>query len=96
MIRLEGHLQQDVDIGWGILGRLDKGGWITIDQGRSAAASGAYRFQMAMSGRVFFKTRSFDTIEEESRFAPVPAGLTYQQAIQMLRSNSAKPADRGR
>jgi hypothetical protein len=51
---------------------------------------------MAMSGRVFFKTRSFDTLEEESHFAPVPAGLTYQQAIQMLRSNSSSPADRGR
>ena len=30
--RLEGHLQQDVDFGWGILGRLNKGGWIVIEQ----------------------------------------------------------------
>ena len=97
VLKLEGHLQQDVDIGWGILGRLDKGGWIIIDQGD--VGSGVWRltrFQMAMSGRVFFKTRRFDTLEEESQFAPVPAGLTYQQAIQMLRSNSAAPADRGR
>src|ERR1039458_5929139 len=30
--RLEGHLQQDTDYGLGILGRLDKGGWIVIEQ----------------------------------------------------------------
>ena len=32
VVRLEGHLQQDVDFGWGILGRLNKGGWIVIEQ----------------------------------------------------------------
>ena len=31
-MRLEGHLMQDVDFGWGILGRLNKGGWIVIEQ----------------------------------------------------------------
>ncbi len=30
--RLEGHLQQDTDYGWGILGKLDKGGWVSIEQ----------------------------------------------------------------
>jgi hypothetical protein len=85
--RLEGHLQQDVDIGWGILGRLNKGGWIIIDQ--VDVGGGVWRivhFRMAMSGRVFFKTRSFDTLEDQSQFAPVPLDVTYQQAIQMLRA----------
>jgi len=97
VVRLEGHLLQDVDIGWGILGRLDKGGWITIDQ--AEVGGGVWRltrFQMVMSGRVFFKTRRFDTIEEESRFAPVPVDLTYQQAIQMLRSGANRPTVGGR
>ena len=97
VVRLEGHLQQDVDIGWGILGRLDKGGWITIDQ--TDVAGGVWRltrFQMAMNGRVFFKTRSFDTIEEESKFAPVPVDLTYQQAIRMLRSGAGSPTVGGK
>jgi hypothetical protein len=93
VIRLEGHLQQDVDIGWGILGRLDKGGWIVIEQ---ADVSGGQwrivRFQMVMTGRVFFKTRSFNTTEEESHFAPVPVDLTYPQAIQILRSGPNGPA----
>lgn len=86
--RLEGHLQQDVDFGWGLLGRLNKGGWIVLGQ----ADVGLHQwrtvhFQMSMSGRLVFKSRVFDTTEDESQFAPVPAGLRYQQAIQMLRTD---------
>ena len=66
VVRLEGHLQQDVDFGWGILGRLNKGGWIAIEQ--ADVGGGQWRtvhFKMAMSGRVVWKTRVFDTTEEE-------------------------------
>jgi hypothetical protein len=83
--RLEGHLDQDVDFGWGILGRLNKGGWIRIDQ--ADVGGNQWRtvhFQMEMSGRVVFKTRVFDTTEDESGFTPVPLRMTYVQAIQML------------
>jgi hypothetical protein len=83
--RLEGHLDQDVDFGWGILGRLNKGGWIAIDQ--ADVGGGLWRivrFKMQMSGRVFFKTRVFDTTEEETKFAPLETGLSYQKAIEML------------
>ena len=86
VVRLEGNLQHDVDFGWGILGRLNKGGWITIEQ--SDVGEGQWRivhFQMAMNGRVVFKTRVFDTTEVESNFAPLPAGLSYKKAIEMLR-----------
>jgi hypothetical protein len=97
VLRLEGHLQQDVDFGWGILARLNKGGWIAIEQ--ADVGGGQWRivrFQMVMSGRVFIKTRTFDTTEEETQFVPVPVGLTYQQAIQLLRGSqgSAAPATR--
>jgi hypothetical protein len=86
VVRLEGHLQQDVDIGWGLLGRLNKGGSIAIEQ--ADVGDGQWRivrFQMEMNGRVLFKARSFDTTEEQTQFVPVPTGMTYQQAIQMLR-----------
>lgn len=85
VVRLEGRLQRDVNIGWGILAHLDKGGWIQIDQAEvSPGRWRVVRFQMQMGGRVFFKSKSFDTLEQESGFAPVPAGLTYVQAIRML------------
>ena len=91
--RLEGHLRQDVDFGWGILGRLNKGGWIVIEQ--ADVANHQWRivhFQMAMSGRVLFKTKSFDTQQDQSNFAPVPAGTDYKQAIRILRGDAATVA----
>jgi hypothetical protein len=87
VVRLEGHVQRDVDFGWGILGRLNKGGWIVIEQ--ADVGGGQWRtvhFQMALSGRVVFKTRLFDTTEDETHFAPLPVGLGYQKAIEMLRA----------
>lgn len=88
--RLEGHLQQDTDYGWGILGKLDKGGWVVIEQadvgGRQWRIA---RFQMKMNLRILFKTRNIDTTEEMSQYAPVSAKLDYRQAIQMLRANPA-------
>lgn len=89
--RLEGHLQQDVDFGWGILGRLNKGGWILLEQ--ADVGDHQWRtvhFQMSMSGRIVFKTKVFDTTEDESQFVPVPLGMRYQQAIEMLRSESSQ------
>ena len=89
-----GHLGQDVDFGWGILGRLNKGGWLVIEQGE--VGDGLWRIvriKMEMSGRVFIKTRSFDTAEEQSQFAQVPSNLTYQQAIEMLRAGQKGSPD---
>jgi hypothetical protein len=84
--RLEGHLEQDVDFGWGILGRLYKGGSIAIEQGDVGSHQWRIvRFTMAMSGRVLFKTKVFDTREDESHFVPVPVGLGYRQGIELLR-----------
>jgi hypothetical protein len=93
VVHLEGRLQSDVDFGWGVLGRLDKGGWIAIDQ--ADVGGGVWRivrFKMSMNGRVLFKTRNFDTTEEESHFAPVPAGLDYRKAIDMLREGQKAAA----
>lgn len=94
---LEGHLQQDVDFGWGILGRLNKGGWVLIEQ--ADVGNGQWRvvrFQMAMSGRVLFKTRYFDTTEEESRFESLPVGMSYTDAIRLLRGETPAPEHGGR
>src|ERR1700739_3601418 len=91
--KLEGQLQQDVDFGWGILGRLSKGGWIIIDQ--ADVGGGVWRvvkFQMKMTGRLFIRTRTFDTTEVTAQFEPVPGDLGYQQAIAMLRAGQATVA----
>ena len=83
--RLEGHLDQDTDYGFGILGKLDKGGWIVIEQIDVGAHQWRIaRFQMKMNLRILIKNKSFDTVEEMSQYAPVASGLSYQQAIQSL------------
>ncbi len=88
VVRLEGHLTHDVNFGWGILGRLNKGGWIVIDQADVGGHQWrTVRFQMVMSGRVLFKNKSFDTVEEQTQYAPLPSGLDYKQAIEMLRTS---------
>jgi hypothetical protein len=93
VVHLEGHLQQDVDFGWGILGRLSKGGWIVIEQADIDGRDWRLvHFQMQMSGRVLFKTRVFDTTEIESGFTPVPATLDYRKAIEMLRAGEGQAA----
>ncbi len=85
VVRLEASVERDVDFGWGILGRLNRGGWLVIEQ--ADVGQGQWRtvrFQMRMTGRVVFKTRVFDTTEEQTRYAPVPVGLGYREAIATL------------
>lgn len=84
---LEGHLQQDTNYGWGILGKLDKGGWVVIEQANVGGGQWRIvRVQMKMDLRILFKTKNIDTTEEMSGYAPVPTGIDYRQAIQMLRA----------
>jgi hypothetical protein len=93
--RLDGRLQQDVDFGWGILGRLYKGGSILIEQ--ADVGDHQWRvvhFDRKMSARVVLKTKSFDTTEDASQFVTVPQGLKYQQAIAMLRGGETNTKHR--
>jgi hypothetical protein len=86
VVRLEGHLQKDTNYGWGILGKLDKGGWIVLEQAETGA--GQWRiahFQIKMELRILFKTKSFDSVQEMTDYTPLPVNLDYRQAIQMLR-----------
>jgi hypothetical protein len=88
--RLEGHLEQDTDYGLGILGKLDKGGSIIIEQADVGEKQWRIaRFKMQMNLRILFKTKNIDTTEEMTQYAPVPANTDYRQAIEMLRAGPA-------
>ncbi len=94
VVRLEGRLQHSVDFGWGILGRLDKGGWIVIEDANVFGDQWRIvHFQMNMRGRILFQSRNFDMVEDESRFEPLPVGLGYREAIKMLRADPRKLID---
>ena len=97
IVRLEGHLMQDVNFGWGILGQVDKGGSIRIDQ-RDVGGSHwrITHLQLAMTGRIVLKSKSFSTDEVASDFTPIATSTTYTQAIQLLRSGTITPAQASR
>jgi hypothetical protein len=92
VVRLAGSLQQDKDFGLGILGELDKGGWIEINQ--ADVVENQWRIvhlKLVMNGRVLFKTKNSNSVQEYSDFVPLSADTTYRQAIEMLRTLPATP-----
>jgi hypothetical protein len=95
--RLEGHLQQDTDYGFGVLGKLNKGGWIVLEQADMGGRQWRIaRLKMQMNLRVLFKNKNIDTVEEMTQYAPVPANLDYKQAIEMLRGGTGSAGQASR
>jgi hypothetical protein len=93
LVRLDGRLQENVDFGYGILGRLYKDGWFRLERtnvGRVPGGSNGdwktQRLEVHMSGRaMLFKTIARETSEVRGGFEPVPAGLSLQQAAVLVR-----------
>ena len=86
LTRLDAHLIADVDFGWGIIGRLNKGGTILLEQadigGDDWEVTG---MKLNMTGKVLMvKSLSLHITEETSHFLPVPPDVDYRKAIQLL------------
>lgn len=86
LARLDGRLQENVDFGYGILGRLYKGGWFRLQRTQVSSTDWkTERLEVHMSGRaLFLKTVARETSERRGGFAPVPAGLTLAQGMKLL------------
>ena len=100
LVRLDGKLRENVDFGYGILGRLYKDGWFRLERTHVNAAgdengNGAWktqRLEVHMTGRaMLFKTIARETSEVRGGFTPVPAGLSLQQAATLARQSAATP-----
>lgn len=83
--RLEGKRIHDVTYGFGLLGKLDQGGTLLLEQ----ADVGNHQWRtthmvLVMNARLLIKTIKLDTMLELTQYAPVTTGMSYQQAIQML------------
>ncbi|MFZ1084861.1 MAG: hypothetical protein WAN35_07850 [Terracidiphilus sp.] len=88
VVRLAGSLQQDKEIALGIA-QLDKGGWVEINQ--ADVGGGQWRIvhlKLVMNGRVLWKPKNSDSVQDYSQFTPVPATMNYRQAIQLLRTTA--------
>ena len=87
VVRLAGSLQQDKEIALGIA-QMDKGGYVEIDQADVGGHQWRIvRLRLKMDMRILFKGKSSDSVQEFTQFQPLPANLSYQQAIKMLRGD---------
>ena len=95
MVKLDVHLIADVNFGWGILGKLYKGGSILVEQEDVGNDHWEQNhFKLNLHGKaLLFKSLDFDTTEDETDFTPVPSDWTYQDAIKLLLT--LKPSDMG-
>jgi len=86
LARLDGHLEENLDFGYGILGRIYKGGWFRLE--RTLAGSSDWkttRLEVHMTGRaILFKTIARETSETRGGFVPVPPNLSLQQGLELL------------
>lgn len=86
MVRLNVHLIADVEFGWGIFGKLYKGGTILVEQ--KDVGMGHWEqtlLRLRLHGTILmFHSLTIDTTETESNFAPVPADWGYQDAVKAL------------
>lgn len=86
MVRLNVHLIADVEFGWGIFGKLFKGGTIYVEQqdvGMDHWEQNLMR--LGLRGTILmFHSLTIDTTETESDFEPVPADWTYKEAVKAL------------
>lgn len=89
MVKLQAHLIADVDFGWGILGKLYKGGSIMVEQ--KDVGDGHWEgthMKLDLHGKaLMIKTLTFETTEDARDFEPVRPEMSYQDAVHMLLNN---------
>lgn len=95
LVRLNARVIADVEFGWGIIGRLNKGGTIFLEQTDVGNDNWQLtRMKLNLTGKALLvKSLSYHITEEMSRFSPVPADLDYRKAIQMLLAEQAPAAN---
>lgn len=86
LARIDGQLFEDVTFGWGILGRLNKGGTFAVVQKDVGGNHwDIVALDVSMTGKaVLFKTINKQQKERFTDFHRVPDDLTISQAYQML------------
>ena len=90
LAKLAGHLISDVDFGFGILGKLKKGGTFQVVQSEVAKKDWEVSLlDVHISGRaLFFHTIGEQQHEVKSQFKRVPPGLSLAQAAVLVAAGS--------
>src|SRR5258708_17807189 len=86
MSRLDGSLFEDVTFGWGLLGRLNKGGTFSVTQSRVADDHWEFvSLDVKMSGHaVIFKTINVKQLQRMTGFHRISDNMTISEAYQLL------------
>jgi hypothetical protein len=86
LARLDGWLDENVDFGFGILGRLYQGGWFRLQRTRVSPTDWKTEgLEVHMNGRaMLFKTIARETSEVRGGFIAVPAGMNLAQGVSLL------------
>jgi hypothetical protein len=86
LVRVDGHIESEIDFGYGLLGKIEKGG--TFQVRREKVAENRWKTSLIdvhLSGRiVFFKAISKDQREERSHFQQVSSSMSVQDAVTLL------------
>jgi len=86
LARLEGRVDENVDFGFGILGRLYKGGWFKLVRVQVSPTDWKTEsLEVHMNIRALLvKTFARETSEERGGFEPVPVGMSLAQGMALL------------
>jgi hypothetical protein len=92
---IDGTLFKDVSFGWGILGRLDRGGRFVVHQ--QVVGDNFWEISsmnLSFTGKILLvKNLSIISTEIFSGFKQVPSDLTFAQALELLKQEEAASAD---
>jgi hypothetical protein len=93
--KIDGTLFKDVGFGWGILGRLDRGGRFVVQQGTVKDDDWEVtRMDLSFTGReLLFRKLVIKSDECFSDFRPAPSNLTFAQAVELLKKQEAELAE---
>jgi hypothetical protein len=95
--RIDGTLFREVNFGWGILGHLNKGGHFFVEQQDLGDGSWDVScMRLDFAGKILlFRNIAIKSDEVFSNFRRVPAGTTFAQGVELLKSEQAKLAQGG-
>ena len=93
--KMDGTLFKDVTFGWGIFGRLDKGGRFVVQQGLVAdRAWEITRMDISFTGKeLLLRKILIKASDSFSDFRPAPPNLTFAQGVELLKKQRATLAD---
>lgn len=92
LARIDATLMKEVTFGWGILGHLDKGGHLLVEQ--ADVGDGSWditRMQLSLTGKIMmFKKLSITSDETLNDFCRVPEDTTFAQGIELLKAEQTR------